>query len=59
MTPQQKREMLAEAQCNPRTLTKWLQGRPMRAEAKQRLDVAARALGLRRPRDTREKRARG
>lgn len=46
MTPQQKREMIAAAECNPRTLTRWLMGRPMRAPVKERLDDAARSLGL-------------
>lgn len=46
MTPQQKRELLAEADCNPRTLTRWLLGQPMKAPSKERLDDAARALGF-------------
>jgi hypothetical protein len=46
MTPQQKRELIAEAECNPRTLDRWLMGRPMKPPTKERLDNAARALGL-------------
>lgn len=46
MTPQQKREMIAEAGCNPRTLARWLLGKRMRAQTKGRLDDAARVLGL-------------
>jgi hypothetical protein len=46
MTPQQKRELIAEAECNPRTLNRWLTGKPMKPPTKERLDDAARALGL-------------
>lgn len=58
MTPQQKREMLAAAECNERTLRKWLTGRPMTPTTKERLDRAARSLGFYkfrgdRPRDKR------
>lgn len=46
MTPQQKRELLAKAQCDPHTLTSWLTGRPMRPTTKARVDAAAKELGL-------------
>lgn len=46
MTPQQKRELIAEAECNPRTLNRWLMGKPMKPPTKERLDEAARALRL-------------
>ncbi len=46
MTPQQKRELLAAAECNPRTLEKWLKGAPLRENAQKRLDEASRGLGL-------------
>lgn len=46
VTPQQKREIIAEADCNPRTLARWLRGLPMKDKTKSRLDDAARALGL-------------
>lgn len=61
MTPQQKREMIAEAQCNPRTLARWLMGKSMRVQTKERLDDAARALGLYKLRGDRprEKRSNG
>jgi hypothetical protein len=50
--------MLAAAECNERTLSKWLVGRPMQPSTKERLDKAARALGFfkfrgDRPRDKR------
>lgn len=58
MTPQQKREMLAAAECNERTLGKWLRGQAMQPTTKDRLDRAARTLGFfkfrgDRPRDKR------
>lgn len=46
MTPQQKRELLAAAECDPRTLNKWLKGLPLRENAQKRLDGASRELGL-------------
>jgi hypothetical protein len=59
--PQQKRELLASAQCDQRTLTRWLRGLPMKPTTKQRLDDAAHALGLYKMRGNkpREKRTRG
>lgn len=44
LTPQQKRELMAAAQCNPRTVERWIQGLAMKATTKERLDGAWRSI---------------
>lgn len=40
LTPQQRRELAAEAECDDRTVKRWLEGLPMRPTTKTRLDRA-------------------
>lgn len=40
LTPQQRREMLAEAQCSVNTLRRWLDKKTMKPTVKARLDAA-------------------
>lgn len=40
LTPQERREVLALAECSPNTLTRWLRGLPMKQTVKERIDRA-------------------
>lgn len=40
LTPQQRRELIAEAQCSVNTLKRWLDKRPMKPTVKDRIDAA-------------------
>lgn len=40
LTPQQRRELLAAAQCTDKTLKRWLDKLPMKPTVKARVDAA-------------------
>jgi len=44
LTPQQRRELLAEAQCSVNTLRRWISKETMKPTVKARLDAAAKVV---------------
>lgn len=44
MDPQRRREIAALAQCDERTVRRWMQGKPMKETVRLRVEAAARKL---------------